>query len=262
MMKPVFSAESLSSGYHGNIILNNVSFVIRKGEFVSLIGPNGAGKSTLIKTISGSIPVYAGRVFFLGSDLRDLKRKEIAEKMSVVNPITGDIPDFPVRMFLSFGRFPFRKLFTPDEMEESIISEIAALCGIVSLLERSIKELSAGEFQLVQVARALIQNRDVLLLDEPVSNLDYRHMIQVMDILSALNRSGSTIICALHDVNIAAGYSSRIIAIKNGGIYSDGNPGEVISEKGLSGLYESRFFCGKNPVTGQPSVYPVTGSSV
>ena len=137
---------------------------------------------------------------------------------------------------------------------------MAALCGIDHLLGRSIKELSAGEFQLVQISRALVQNRDLLLLDEPVSNLDYRHMIQVMDILSALNKTGSTIICALHDVNIAAGYSSRIIAVKNGSIYFDGIPENVISEDLLSGLYESRFFCGKNPVTGHPSVYPVPGS--
>ena len=112
MSEHVFSAESLSAGYHGNIILNRVSFGIGKGEFVSLIGPNGAGKSTLIKTISGTIPVHSGKVFFLGRDLQNLSRKKIASEMSVVNPVTGDIPDFPVKMFLSFGRFPFRKLFT------------------------------------------------------------------------------------------------------------------------------------------------------
>jgi iron complex transport system ATP-binding protein len=182
--------------------------------------------------------------------------------MSIVTPIIGDIPDFSVKMFLSFGRFPYRKLFSFDEMEDAAIEEMAEMCGIVHLLVRSIRELSAGEFQLVQIARALIQNRDVLLLDEPVSNLDYRHMIQVMDILSSLNKSGSTIICALHDVNTAAEYSSRIIALKNGALYCDGVPEKVIFEETLSGLYDSKFFCGKNPVTGRPSVYPVPGSSL
>jgi len=262
MREPVFLADSLSAGYGKNIVVKNISFGIGAGEFISLIGPNGAGKSTVIKTISGSIPPVGGRVFFLGSNLNGFKRKELAARMSVVNPVTGEIPDFTVRMFLSFGRFPYIKLFSFDHPEEPLIEEMASICGITHLLNRSIKELSAGEFQLVQISRALIQNRDVLLLDEPVSNLDYRHMIQVMDILHSLNRSGSTIICALHDVNTAIEYSTRIIAIKNGEVYFDGVPEKVISEESLSGLYDSKFYCGKNPVTGRPAVYPVPGSSV
>ena len=261
MKEPVFLIDSLSAGYSGKTVVKTVSFGVGRGEFISLIGPNGAGKSTIIKAISGSIPVYSGRVLFLGRKLDDYRKRELAVEMSIVNPITGEIPDFSVKMFLSFGRFPFRKLFSFDNAEDQIIDEMSSRCGIVHLLERSIRELSAGEFQLVQISRALIQNRDVLLLDEPVSNLDYRHMIQVMDILSALNRSGSTIICALHDVNTAAEYSSRIIALKDGVINFDGVPEKVISEEALSGLYESKFFCGKNPVTGRPSVYPVPGSS-
>jgi iron complex transport system ATP-binding protein len=262
MREPVFLVDSLSAGYSGNTVVNAVSFGIGKGEFISLIGPNGAGKSTVIKAISGTIPVSGGRVLFHGRNLHEYRRKELAAGMSVVTPVIGDIPDFSVKMFLSFGRFPFRKLFSFDDMEDAAIEEMAEMCGIVHLLVRSIRELSAGEFQLVQIARALIQNRDVLLLDEPVSNLDYRHMIQVMDILSSLNKSGSTIICALHDVNTAAEYSSRIIALKNGALYCDGVPEKVIFEETLSGLYDSKFFCGKNPVTGRPSVYPVPGSSL
>ncbi len=261
MKEPVFSVESLCAGYRDKIILNNISFEIESGEFVTLIGPNGAGKSTLIKTISGLIPVHSGGVSFLGRDIRHYSRKKMAECMSAVSPVTGDIPDFTVELFLSFGRFPFSSPFSSDETGDSIINDMAFRCGIEHLLLRSIKELSAGEFQLVQMARALVQNRNVLLLDEPVSNLDYRHMVQVIDILTGLHRSGSTIICALHDVNIAC-YSSRIIAVKNGNIYFDGVPDEVITEDSLSGLYESKFYCGKNPVTGHPAVYPVTGSSV
>lgn len=261
MREPVFIADSLSAGYGKNIVINNVSFGIGRGEFISLIGQNGAGKSTIIKTISGSIPAISGGIYFLGRSLNDYSRRELAAEMSSVSPVTGGIPDYSVRMFLSFGLFPFRKLFSFNYPGESLIEETAALCGTDHLLDRSIKELSAGEFQLVQISRALIQNREVLLLDEPVSNLDYRHMVQVMDILSGLNRSGSTVICALHDVNTAIEYSSRIIAVKNGGIYFDGDPEKVINENSLSELYDSKFFCGKNPVTGRPSVYPVAGSS-
>lgn len=260
MKEPVFLLDSMSAGYHNNVVVNKISFGIKSGEFVSLIGPNGAGKSTIIKAISGLIEVLSGHVIFMGRDLEDYRRRELAGELSVVSPIYGDIPDFTVRIFLSLGLFPYRKFFGSGNGDETSIEKTASLCGITHLLERSIRELSAGEFQLVQISRALIQNRNIILLDEPVSNLDYRHMIQVMDILSGLNMSGSTIVCALHDVNIAAEYSSRIIAIKNGEVFFDGIPEKVISEKTLSGLYDSKFYCGRNPVTGRPSVYPVPGS--
>jgi iron complex transport system ATP-binding protein len=260
MKEPVFLLDAMSAGYHKNIVVDKVSFGIGRGEFVSLIGPNGAGKSTIIKAISGLIDIISGSVLFLGRNIGDYRRKELAGELSVVSPIYGDIPVFSVRMFLSLGLFPFRKILGSDNTDESVIEETASLCGITHLLERSIKELSAGEFQLVQISRALIQNRDVILLDEPVSNLDYSHMIQVMDILCGLNKTGSTIVCALHDVNTAAEYSSRIIAIKNGSVFFDGVPEKIISEKSLSGLYDSKFYCGRNPVTGRPSVFPVPGS--
>jgi iron complex transport system ATP-binding protein len=258
MNKPIFVIDQLSAGYRNHTVLNSIHLSIGKGEFVSLIGPNGAGKSTLLKVISGSIKGTGGAVIFNEKNINSYNKKELASKMSVVVPITGDIPDFSVKMFLSFGRFPFKRLFTPDKTEESIIKEISELCAIVHLLDRGIKELSEGEFQLVKIARALIQNKDLLLLDEPVANLDYKHVIQIMDILLRFNKSGSTIISAFHDVNIAAEYSSRIIALKTGSIYFDESSHNAISEDKLSGLYDSKFICKKNPVTGRPSAYPVS----
>jgi len=258
MSKPVFLIDSLSAGYRDNTVLDSIHLTLSESEFVSIIGPNGAGKSTLLKVISRAIAPSSGTVIFNDKNISNYSKRELASKMSVVVPIPGDIPDFSVKMFLSFGRFPFKRLFTPDNTEESIIKDISELCAIDRLLARSIKELSAGEFQLVKIARALIQNKDLILLDEPVSNLDYKHVTQVMDILLEFNRTGSTIIAAFHDVNIAAEYSSRIIALKKGSIYFDGTPNDVISEDKLSGLYDSKFLCRNNPVTGRPVVYPVS----
>ncbi|MCL2156233.1 MAG: ABC transporter ATP-binding protein, partial [Leptospirales bacterium] len=221
MSKPIFLIDSLSAGYGNHTVLNSIHLSIGEREFVSLIGPNGVGKSTLLKVLSGLIIPSSGSVIFDGNDLNNYSRRELASKMSVVAPIAGDIPDFSVKMFLSFGRFPFRRLLAQDNTEESIIKEISELCTIDHLLNRSIKELSAGEFQLAKIARALIQNKNLLLLDEPVANLDYKHLIQIMDILLEFNRTGSTIIAAFHDVNIAAEYSTRIIALKTGSIYFD-----------------------------------------
>lgn len=259
MVKEIFSVESISAGYGKKNVLSDVSFSINSGEFVSLIGPNGAGKSTIIRSISGSIPSSGGRVLFSGIPVDRYSRRELASRMALVSQLTGEIPDFTVLHFLSLGLFPHMQFKGIGSGCNDLIIDTASICGVEHLLDRSIGELSTGEFQLVQIARALIQNRDLLLLDEPVSNLDYRHMVQVMGILKSLNGNGATIICALHDLNIAVGYSSRVIAVKNGSIFFDGRPRDVVSENSLKGLYETEFRCGTNPVTGLLSVYPVPG---
>ncbi len=259
MGNAVFSVDSVSAGYGMKSVLKNISFMVGAGEFISLVGPNGAGKSTIIRALSGSIPAAGGRIKFYGREIGGYSIRELASMMSLVISFTGEMPDFTVKLFLSMGRFPHRKQFAPDPMEESIVADTAAMCGVTHLLKRSIKELSTGELQIVQIARALIQNSGVLLLDEPVSNLDYRHLVEIMGILSSLKKNGATIICALHDVNTAIEYSTRLIAVKEGTVFFDGSPVEAVSEESISGLYDTKFYCGKNPVTGLPLVYPVPG---
>ena len=257
MKDELFRISGADAGYSRNRFIRNLSFTVFHGDFVALIGPNGAGKSTILKLLAGVIKPFSGVVEFTGRDIRSCGRRELARSFSVVSRISGEMPDFPVQKFISLGRFPFYGIL--DDDENFPFEEMAARTGISHLLHRSILELSAGEFQLVQITRALVQNSSILLLDEPVSNLDYPHVTLIMDLLKGLNRKGTTVICALHDVNAALDYCNRIAAVKNGNLVFDGVPDDVINAETMGMLYGSSFYCGRNPVTGRNMVLPIPG---
>jgi len=170
--------------------------------------------------------------------------------------LSGVVPAFTVESFLGFGLFPHRG---GGSFTRARVREMAERSGIDHLMKRPVGELSTGEFQLVQVARALVQNSSMVILDEPVSNLDYGHAIRVMEILRELNASGATVLCALHDVNTASVYSSRIVCVKNGMLVSDGAPSAVVTAGNMRLLYDNEFLCMENPVSGSPMIVPVPG---
>lgn len=257
MTVELFKIKNAVAGYRGNMFIRGLNVSINSGEFVALIGPNGAGKSTIIKLLSGLLPPLNGSVEFSGRDIRTEKVRELARRFSLVGRITGELPDLDVENFISLGRFPFLDILDGNPGDNSFHS-MASRTGISHLLRRSIRELSAGEFQLVQITRALVQNSRVLLLDEPVSNLDYQHITMVMDLLRDLHRNGTTVICALHDVNSAMEYSTKVIAVKGGAVLFQGVPEVVITADSMRDLYGSEFYCGINPVTGRPLVLPVS----
>ncbi len=260
MNEELFRIIDVRAGYGKNSFIGGLNLSVKRGDFISFIGPNGAGKSTIIKLLSGLLVPFDGRVEFMGKDVRDIRGRELARNFSVVGQLSGDLPEFKVKSFISLGRFPFLDILEGNYTDESHL-EMALKTGVTHLMERTIRELSAGELQLVQITRALVQNSNVLLLDEPVSNLDYFHITGVMDILKELHSGGATIICALHDVNAALNYCSRVIAVKNGAVLFEGSPESVINESAMRGLYGTDFFCGVNPVTGRPLVLPVPGAS-
>jgi iron complex transport system ATP-binding protein len=260
-MADLFTMSSVNAGYGSNIFIRGFDLAVSRGEFVSFIGPNGAGKSTIIRLLTGMLAPSAGHVNCNGRDIGSFGARELARNFSVVMRITGDVPSFPVRSFMGFGMFAHSGLVNSGDRDTSLVDMIAERTGIVHLLGRSVNELSTGEFQMVQVARALVQNSSVIILDEPVSNLDYRHATMVMDILKDLNGSGTTVLCALHDVNCASNYSSRIVCVKNGGIFIEGTPGSVVKPGTMSSLYDAEFVSLANPATGSPMIVPVPGKA-
>lgn len=258
-MAELFTINSVNAGYGGNVFMRGLDLSVAKEEFVSFIGPNGAGKSTIIRLLAGMLAPSAGTVSFGGRDIKGSGARELARNFSVVMRISGDVPAFSVRSFLGFGMFAHSGLVQAGVKDLSQVEETGNRTGIMHLMDRSVNELSTGEFQLVQVARALVQNSVTIILDEPVSNLDYRHSTMVMDILRDLNRSGTTVVCALHDVNCASNYSSRIVCVKNGGIFTQGAPAVVVKPAIMSKLYDAEFVSLVNPATGSPMIVPVPG---
>jgi iron complex transport system ATP-binding protein len=259
-MTPVFELNSVCAGYGGEPVLRNLSMAVGTGEFVSIIGPNGAGKSTLIKVLDGTIAPTEGSICFKSREIREYSPRDAARGFSVVHQMTESIVPFSVYEFVRLGRFPHQGLFEIETAQDrEAIDWAAGVTGITGLLKRSLTDLSGGELQLVRIAHALAQNHSIILLDEPISHLDIRHSIMIMDILHRLNRTGSTVVAVLHDINVASDYSSRIVGIKRGGVFFDGPPGSVITYAFMEELFGTRCIVLENPTTGRPFVYPVPG---
>jgi len=256
----VFELKSVTAGYGGAPVMKDLDLQIAGGEFVAIIGPNGAGKSTLLKVMAGDIIPDAGSVSFNGRHLGEYRPRSLARMLSIVHQAVEARAAFSVREFIRMGRFPHQgSLVIEDDRDREVIEWAAETTGVVHLLSRRLTELSGGELQLVRIAHALAQNSSVILLDEPVSHLDIQHAVMIMDILWKLNRGGATVMAVLHDINLASDYSGSIIGMKQGGVFFNGAPREVVRYDLIEALFGTACIVMDNPTTGRPFVYPVPG---
>lgn len=257
-MSLIFELKNITAGYNYIPVLHNINFSVKKGDFISVIGPNGAGKSTMLKIISGLIKPDSGEILFKNRIMNRFSRRDLAINFSVVRQFQENLLSFAVIDFIKLGRFPHQKLWQMEtDIDKKTIASAIEMTGISHLLKRQITELSGGEQQLVFITQALVQNSDIIILDEPVSHLDIKHTTMIMDILYRLNLQGTTIITVLHNMNIASDYCSRICSIKNGKLFFDGKPEEVLKYNLIEELFETPCVVLENPITRKPFVYPV-----
>ena len=236
----VFHLQNLSFGYTSVPVIRGVSFDIAAGEFLALLGPNGAGKSTLLKILAGLIQ-GTGSAEFCGQPLARLRPLEIARRIAFVPQETHMVFPFTVQEIVMMGRLPHRAfgglLDSRRDLERT--HQAMALTDTALLSEKRFNELSGGERQRVVLASALAQDPEILLLDEPTVYLDLKHQIQFYDILERLNAErGLTIIGVTHDVNLAARYARRVIAIRAGSLVADGPPNEVLTSELFYDIFE------------------------
>jgi iron complex transport system ATP-binding protein len=239
-MTPVFHVADLVFSYTSALVLRGLSTDINSGEFVALVGPNGAGKSTLLKIMAGLIAGYTGSVEFLGKALPQWTPRELAKRVSFVPQETHVVFPFTAGEIVMMGRLPHRSraIFdSPRDVDRS--REALELTDTAALASKSFNQLSGGERQRVVLASALAQDPEVLLLDEPTVFLDLKHQMQFYDILERLNRErGLTIVSVTHDVNLAARYARRMIAMRSGTFVADGSPAEVLTPQHLYEIFE------------------------
>jgi iron complex transport system ATP-binding protein len=249
-MKPVFDLRNLKFSYTAKPVLHDISMTIGAGEFAALIGPNGAGKSTLLKILGGLIPGYTGTAEFHGASLSSFTPGDLAKRVAFVPQETHMVFPFTVAEIVMMGRLPHRtarNLFdTPRDAEWS--RRAMGLTDITSLSARTFNELSGGERQRTVLASALAQDPEILLLDEPTAHLDLRHQIHFYDILEHLNRERQmTVLTVTHDINLAARYARRVIAIRDGAIAADGTPDGVLTPEHLYDVFEITAAVFKRP---------------
>ena len=252
----MIEVNSISFRYHKDWVLRNVSFSVGKGEFIGMIGPNGSGKSTLLKILCRLLSPQQGEVFFESAPLKKLNRTDIAKKVALVPQEAHLLFPFRVMEIVLMGRSPYLgHLMFERERDLEIAKKAMEWTKILPFSERPMDELSGGERKRVFIARALAQEPEVILLDEPTANLDIHHQIDFLNLILTLNRKrGLTIVMASHDMNIASEFSDRLILFQQGRIWKMGTPGEVITQENIERVYGCEAWVDQHPVSGTPRI--------
>ena len=251
-------AENIGFSYNGARVLRDVSFEVQAGEFVGLIGPNGSGKTTLLNLIDGILRPQEGIIRVQGAPAHRVPRDAMARIVAVVPQEAPMIFPFQVREMVLMGRAPhLGKWRFEGERDLMIVNRAMEMTDTLALADRSMNRLSGGERQRVLIARALVQEPRLLLLDEPTASLDIRHQAEFFNLIRELNRvQALTVIAVTHDINLASLYCDRIILLKEGCIRVAGRPEEVITEEHIQAVYETPVLVDRHPVTDLPRVTP------
>ncbi|MCP3875491.1 MAG: ABC transporter ATP-binding protein [Desulfobacteraceae bacterium] len=262
---PVLDIKDLNFGYGQTPILKDISFSVNPGEFTAVIGPNGCGKTTLIKTILKSEPPDTGTIHIQGENIEFLSNKDLAKSMAAVLQ-SIDPASMSVRDYVLLGRLPFfkRYQFFETQYDLDIAQKYMDLTGITALSDSRITQISGGERQLCAIARALTQEPDLLVLDEPTSHLDITHQKRILDLITSLKKELSlTVLMVLHDLNLAAEYADRLILLNKNDhkIYAAGSPEEVLTESAIQTVYQTHVKVRPNPVSQKPYVFLVNSQN-
>ena len=252
-------AEALVSGYGNTTIVDGVDLELPAGRITVIVGANACGKSTLLKTLSRLITPTSGAVVLDGKLISELHTKQLARTLGLLpqQPIAPE--GIAVADLVGRGRHPHQTLFrswTTDD--DRAVAEALEATGVTDLADRSVDELSGGQRQRVWIAMALAQQTDILLLDEPTTFLDIAHQVEVLDLLTDLNRHrGTTIVMVLHDVNLAIRYADTIVAVKDGKVVAMGAPSEVVTTTLVEEVFGLPNSITTDPVSGKPMVTPI-----
>lgn len=258
MSTPAIDITGLRYAIGTTLILDDVSFRVGPGQYVSIIGPNGAGKTSLIRCINRLARAQDGRIRIFGQSLSDYTQRDLAKVISYVPQADARYFPFTVYEFVLMGRYPHLSPFSSVGPEDRAkVDEALELTGATAFAERSLQTLSGGERQSVFIAAALAQGARILLLDEPTTFLDYKHQVQVLTLLRRLNQQQDiTIVAVTHDVNSGVLTSDRVLALKGGRVAFDGTPSDLIEKGVLENVYETGFELVSRGGTRTPIVVP------
>lgn len=253
------AARDLTVSYGGDAILSGLEYAVEPGKMSAIIGANGCGKSTLLRTLSRVLTPSSGQVLLDGEALHRGSAKAIARIVGLL-PQSPLVPEgVSVGDLVRRGRHPHLS-FTRrwSARDEAAVREALALTGMAEFAHRTVDELSGGQRQRAWIAMALAQDPSILLLDEPTTYLDIAHQIEVLDLLTDINRArGTTVVMVLHDLNLAARYAERLVAVVDGRIHSVGEPSEVVTRDYVREVIGLRAEIITDPVSGSPIVVPV-----
>lgn len=248
--------NNLSYKYDQKEVLKDINLTFQQGKIYTILGPNGTGKSTLLKLLNRWLKLTKGCIFYDGQDITVMKNLDIARKVAIVPQENNWQYDFIGEEIVIMGRYPHLKRFEKEGIEDfKIAYQAMNKTNTEYLKNRNINKISGGEKQRLVVARALAQETDVILLDEPVSQLDLQHQLEIMRIIRKMaNEENKLAICVLHDINLAISFSDELIFIKEGSIYAQGRPEMVVSKTLIKDVYGVDSEVIPNQLTGKPHI--------
>ncbi|MEZ2586779.1 iron-enterobactin ABC transporter ATP-binding protein [Kluyvera intermedia] len=251
--------EQLTLAYGKKIIAESLNVTIPDGHFTAIIGPNGCGKSTLLRTLSRLMTPTHGHVYLDGEEIQHYASKEVARRIGLLAQNATTPGDISVQELVARGRYPHQPLFSRWRQEDEDAVQNAMLAtGIVNLANQSVDTLSGGQRQRVWIAMVLAQDTSIMLLDEPTTWLDISHQIDLLELLSELNRErGFTLAAVLHDLNQACRYATHLIAMRDGKIVAEGAPREIVTPEFIEAVYGLRCMIIEDPVAHTPLVVPL-----
>ncbi|WP_299533752.1 ABC transporter ATP-binding protein [uncultured Streptomyces sp.] len=252
-------ARDLRLGYGGREIVSGLDVDVPPGRITMIVGPNACGKSTLLRSMARLLTPTGGTILLDGRDIRSMPTREVAGILGIL-PQTPVAPEgITVADLVGRGRYPrqgwLRKWTAADD---EAVAEALLATDVLELAARPVDELSGGQRQRVWIAMALAQHTDVLLLDEPTTYLDISHQLDVLDLLTDLNRErGTTLVAVLHDLNLACRYADHLVAMKAGAIVAEGRPAEVVTEELVTEVFGMRCSVVPDPASGTPMIVPM-----
>lgn len=253
----MLKVEDISGGYHQIPIVQDISFEVKKGEFLGILGPNGCGKSTLLKMVSGILQPTSGNVYIDGQHIEKMTARQLAKKMTVLPQMQTNAFSTTVRDTVAIGRYPHQTGFFSswsDEDEEAVIKAME-LTGVKRFEDTYLEFLSGGERQRVFIAQALAQSSHLLLLDEPTNHLDIAHQKQILDMIrKEVTDKGLTVVSVFHDINLASLYCDHLLLMEKGKVKAYGEPHEVIIDQQIMDVYEARISTQAHPEQPKPQM--------
>ena len=253
--------DELSVGYNGKALIRDICIDINKGEIVTLIGPNGAGKSTILKSITRQLALISGKVIFDDKNLKTISPRDLSQKMAVVLTERLKTDLLTCYDIVASGRYPYTgKLGLLSEEDERMVDEAMAVVHATELGPKDFNAISDGQRQRVLLARAICQDPEIIILDEPTSFLDIRYKLELLSILRNMaKKKGITVVMSLHEIDLAEKISDKIICVKGDRIYRYGSPEDIFEEQAIRELYsiDNGFF---DPLFGSIEL-PAPGAS-
>ncbi|WP_102272476.1 ABC transporter ATP-binding protein [Cytobacillus massiliigabonensis] len=253
-----FRADKVISGYDNKVIIRDIELEIPSNKISVIIGANGCGKSTLLKTLAKLIKPSSGEITLDGKAISKIPPKQLARVLGIL-PQSPVVPEgITVADLIGRGRFPHQSLLSGwSKKDYEAVAEAMEIMNITEFANHDIDELSGGQRQRVWIAMALAQQTDILFLDEPTTFLDITYQVEILDLLTDLNRKyGTTIVMVLHDINLSARYADYIFALQKGELVAEGTPSDIITSALIKDIFELDCTVINDPISATPLVVP------